>query len=47
MCYEDFYDMKQLQMDIGPITTEVLKITDVKVLKVGKDSPNSVFYKLS
>lgn len=47
MCYDDFYDIKQLQMDTGPINMGAVKLADVKVMKVVRESPNSLFYKLS
>lgn len=47
LCYEDFYDLKQLASAIGPINMSSVKWSDVKVIKVEKDSPCSLFYKLS
>ncbi|CAG9812894.1 unnamed protein product [Phaedon cochleariae] len=47
MCYEDFYDLKQLASDIGPLTMTHLKLTEVKVMKVVLESPVSVYYKNS
>ncbi|KAK7873761.1 hypothetical protein R5R35_005761 [Gryllus longicercus] len=46
MCYDNFYDIKQLQMDIGPMNMGGIKFSDVKI-KVLKESPHSIFYKMS
>ena len=46
-CYDDFYNIKLLANQIGPMNMKGLKLSDVKVLKVIKDSPISVFYKYS
>lgn len=47
LCFEDFYDLKQLASDIGPLTMINLKLTNVKIIKVVQESPTSVFYKNS
>lgn len=47
MCFEDFYDVKQLHSDIGPIVMKQIKMNDVKILKVMQDNPNKLFYKTS
>ena len=47
LCYEDFYDLKQLVSAIGPINLTPVKLTDIRVVKVQSDSPYSIFYKTS
>ena len=47
LCYDDFYNIKLLANQIGPMNMKGFKLSDVKVLKVIKDSPISVFYKYS
>lgn len=53
LSFEDFYDLKRLTTDIGPLRigknleNEPVKFKDIKVLRIQKDSPNSFFYKLS
>ena len=46
--YEFFLNIKVLANEIGPmVNMKELKISEVKILKVTKESPNSVFYKHS
>lgn len=47
LCFEDFYDIKRLANDIGPLNMSEIKLSQVKIIKVEKESTNSVFYKIS
>lgn len=53
LSYEDFFDMKRLASDIGPlriiknIQNQPVKFKEIKMMRVQRDSPNSFFYKLS
>lgn len=52
MTFEDFYDLKTLQEEMGnnfSTNTENIKVKwhDIKVLKVEKQSPTTFFYKTS
>ena len=45
--FDDFYNIKSIANDIGPMNVKDLKISDIKVLKVTKESPSTVLYKHS
>lgn len=52
LCYEDFYDIKSLCTQIGVNITvntenEAVKFMSIKIMKVEKQSPSSIFYKTS
>ena len=47
LCYDDFYNIKILPNEVGPMNIKAFRISEVKVLKVMKESPTSVFYKYS
>lgn len=45
--HEDFYDLKELYSTLGCVNLAAMKINDVKIFEVRKESPNSVFFKKS
>lgn len=47
MNFEDFSDIKTLATDIGLGNMAGMKLSEVKILRVTKDDPNSVFFKTS
>ncbi|XP_011193975.2 uncharacterized protein LOC105219498 [Zeugodacus cucurbitae] len=47
MCYEDFFELKILLNDMGPFNMRQIKLSELKVLKVQRASPNTVFFKTS
>lgn len=47
LCYEDFYDIKQISTYIGPMNMTNLKLNEVKVIRFERESPNSAYYKNS
>ncbi|KAL4711225.1 hypothetical protein ACJJTC_019066 [Scirpophaga incertulas] len=47
LLFDDFYDVKRLQSDIGPVNMTSVKTSEIKILKIVKDSPNVLFYKTS
>lgn len=47
MSFEEFYNTKAWATDVGQLNMAQLKLTEVKVLRVQRESPNSLFYKTS
>lgn len=47
LSFTDFYDIKDLASSMGPVNLTGMKISEVKIMKVCRDSPASVFYKTS
>lgn len=47
LCFEDFIDFKALATEMGPLNMAQIKISNVKVLCVKKESPKSIFFKTS
>ena len=45
--FEDFLNIKLITNEIGPMNMKDLKISDIKVIKVTKESPSVVLYKNS
>lgn len=46
LCFEDFLDIKMLVTDMG-FNMSKLKINQIKILRVERESPSSIFYKNS
>lgn len=47
LCFADFCDIKALATEIGPLNMSQVKLATVKVIRVEKESPTSLFFKTS
>lgn len=47
LSYKEFFSVKQLALDMGPLIMKNLRISDVKVIKVLRESPSVIYFKNS